>query len=219
VVDSNGTVYFSQLSRNTFDSDLVAVSRAGVVLWKVNASATFPENRFANFGSPVISADGNVLVTLNDRMVGNGASTLCSFTTAGGLMWDTPIIHNQTGIAVGGNPGSMIYAVSFYGQLQALNPNGTIAWTMDLSDRGLMVDSPGKVSRDGGLYVTVARRDNETQWLNYSSIREVWSIAPDGSVAWTYAPLVGMEGASGCTVQISALSDEGTIYLTQQGGV
>jgi outer membrane protein assembly factor BamB len=156
VVDANGTVYYTEISRNSYDSDLVAISAAGAPLWRANSSEMFPTKRFSSFSSPVVSADGNVLVTFDDRLeLGQGESRLCSFEPDGSMSWITQIVHNQTHIAVGDKPGSLIYAVSIHGQVQGLFPNGTIAWTMDLSDRGLMVDSPAKVSHDGWLYLTI----------------------------------------------------------------
>lgn len=217
IIDRNGTIYYVEISRSSYDSDLVAVSASGSILWKVNASATFSGQPFSCFGEPVISPDGNILVIFENRYerIFND-NRICSFSPAGSLRWDTQVVPNATIIYAGKDADPLIYAVSLDGQISGLDLNGALAWTMDLAEQDALFQSPMLVRAEGGLYAIVARKD-ENGRLNDPSPREVWALSSNGSVAWKFSPLDGVDMAPGCNLVLSGISENGNLYIGQQG--
>jgi protocatechuate 3,4-dioxygenase beta subunit len=103
-------------------------------------------------------------------------STVWSFTNPDSYTLNTPILAAD---------GS-IYVYSANGKVHAVNPDGSLRWTADVSASGLPMVGPNNV-----LYVP--------------SGSSLIALNPDGGTRWRYS------GAS--TINAMALANDGTIYL------
>jgi hypothetical protein len=219
IVDGNGSVYYVTYSRNSYNSDLVAIDKYGSTLWSFNSSAEFPEISYYGLGIPKMSSDGNILITYDSRLdINYGTSLLCSIGSDGVLQWTYPIQHQQGGICQGRDPGSPIYVTSYGGMVQCLLPNGTLSWTLDMRGDDVLIEPTTAVGLDDFLYVTIAKEERDGGWINDSVPRQLWAIAPNGMVAWKAEPLSGLNNITGCQQVISGIADDGSVLISIASG-
>ena len=218
VVDSNNTVYFVQYSRTTYDSDLVAVSRDGNVLWTINSTAFFG-NWYTSFGIPVVSADGTLLVTSYNRFdVVNAEGRLLSFSPDGVLRWSIGTTNGLTTVYAGRNPSSLLYVAS-YSEVLGVQPDGTITWALDLSDRDVAINRESAVvGRDGGLVMSLSYIDNRTESVNTSMPRLIAAVGTYGELSWCSYVFDMYSIDYGCETMISGMTADDKIIVTRLEG-
>ncbi len=169
----NGELYFS----NEAD-ELVALDANGALLWKFHAGARCSEAAVGPDGVIYFSADQPVhrFFALNPN---------------GTRKWETALEVNTLSSPAIGHDGR-IHVTSGDGLLNALNPDGTVFWTIALGARFRL--SPPAIGRDGMIFIGAGFPDP----VDGHPVAECVALYPDATLAWKFttrgligAPAIG----------------------------
>lgn len=181
----DGTIYIT----NWKNSTTYAINSNGILLWKYNTG---------DYGtcSPVISADGTIyIVTTNTN-----SSTLYALYPTGTLKWtrSTGIVYGSSPVI--GNDGT-IYIADHDGVFYAINTDGTVRWTYNLTYSVYSANmhyNSASIGSDGTIYI-VSYTSYYGDWGYYDSEGKFHQLC---ELYKTYT------GPNGCC--IFALTDNGT---------
>lgn len=184
-IGTDGTIYIT----NWVNSTTYAISSNGTLLWKYNTG---------DYGtcSPVLSADGTIyIVTTN-----TSSSTLYALYPTGTLKWtrNMGIVYGSSPVI--GNDGT-IYIADHDGVFYAINTDGTVRWTYNLTYSiysANMQYNSASIGSDGTIYI-VSCTSYYGNYYYYDSEGKLHQLCEEYT---TYT------GPNGCC--IFALTDNGT---------
>lgn len=226
---SHGRIYLG-----SYDGNLYALNGQGMLLWKYYTG--YPIRT-----TPAIGSDGTIYLAscvkcedFSARPVG----VVYAISSGGKLKWNFTIIPLEFDGSLSsptiGSDGT-IYVSSMGFQVVALNPDGTLKWSVPTG--GEIFDSPA-VSPDGTVYVTI---DDPSPSGTCGEC--LAALNPDGTVKWGAlpqasfsAPAVGSDGTvyvdgyavnpdgtvkwrNPGTFYSPSMGSDGTIYGSAEGGL
>lgn len=170
-IDANGNIYVG-----SNDNNLYVLNKAGKKLWS-----------FATGGivqtTPALDAKGNVYFGSDDHK-------LYAVNSKGKQLWAFDVNSTFYGCSPAiAADGTIYIGAAFTPTFYALNPNGSIKWSLNA---GETVSSPA-IAGDGTIYV--GSRD-----------KNVYAINPNGTVKWKV--LTGAEAQPS-----PAIGPDGTVYI------
>jgi outer membrane protein assembly factor BamB len=173
-IGADGTIYVG-----TKSGIFYAFNPDGSVKWRYSAG-------FTNYieSSPAIGADGTIYVGIDNL------NQLIAFNPDGSVKWSCYVDYPYKSSPAIGADGT-IYIGSIDYKLYAINPNGTLKWAFNTSDR-TFISSPA-IGADGTIYIGC---DGGI----------LYAINPDGSLKWSYDGLGDVGGAI-------TIASDGTIYF------
>ena len=158
VINAEGKIFVG-----TSRGDLYAIKQDGTEDWKI----TIDVNLLDCPGPIVIGSDGTLYMEYNPSSNDPG-SKLFAFNDDGSEKWVFEPGDNISSPAIG--PDNTIYVSSSANTLYALNPNGTIKWS--LSDPCSLCKTP-TIGSDGTIYIATISDG-------------LLAINPDGTEKWRY---------------------------------
>ena len=154
-IGSDGTIYISS-------NNLYAINPNGSIKWICNLGGVF-------YSSPTIGEDGSIYIgSLNGYVfkVSKNGSVIWS-CKVGDLVASSPAIGPDGTIYVGTSE-------NFRGRMVAINPNGSIKWTINLQrDNSTFFSSSPAIGSDGTIYIG-------------NHIGEFYAFYPYGAIKWVY---------------------------------
>jgi hypothetical protein len=190
-VGPDGTIYVVvlKLVGNGFGGDLVAIAPDGTVKWRDQALLTV-QSTDMELTPPIVGDDGTIVV--------QDGSALYDVGPDGTVRWTVPIPLSGVSPAIG--PDGTIFVSSLTNALEAVKPQGTIAWTFGPRSVNPGCRAHGGVIVAGGGNVYVGY---------YACGPDVQSaaLASDGTVIWQADVTNG-------NAQPSAMNTEGVVYST-----
>jgi len=160
---SDGTLYVS------VDSNLCAVTRKGVIKWKVPVLGRTP------LLGPVVGPDGSIYVDGYKR--GSAISRMDAFTPEGVLRYQFEVKTIFRSSPAVDHDGTL-YIVGGPSTLYALSADGRLKWTFE---KGNLTDTP-IIGEDHTIYI------GSLDGLLYA-------LNPDGTLKWTYRAPGGILGS------------------------
>lgn len=201
-IGADGTVYVG-----SDDGNLYAIDPGGNLLpgWPYATGD-------AVYSSPAIGADGTVYVGSND---GN----LYALDSGGNLLPGWPY---ATGWAVDNSPaigGDGTVYVECYGQLYAINPNGSLKWADDFLGGfyDFNGDSSPSIDADGTVYVVCGSSEYVQPLGEYFYYCNLIATNPDGSGKWSCDLLTSNSGFYVESRSPAAIGIDGTVYVGNDG--
>jgi len=131
-IAADGTVYFTST-----DGNLYALKPDGAEHWRLHTGG-------CTGSSPVLDAQGEIYLAANTAKIGVSADGK-NIWTAGSPM---PIDFSGAAAANG-----LVYFVSSWGDLTAFNPEGKLAWSVNMSTNGLIPKGSPAIGADGAIYL------------------------------------------------------------------
>lgn len=245
VIGADGTIYLPTGSGSTGDGWLYAINSAGTQSWRTPLVGP-PAST-----APAIAADGQIYVHTNGP---GGSGTIASvealhaISRDGTLNWRFDFNFGSAAFRTGVQsspaiaPDGTIYVASMDTRLWALNPNGTVKWSV--SPTFSSINSSPVVAPDGtvyvldqfGLYAYVDEGDKAVQkwhtsietseadgspsigtdgtvYFVHGGTRTLYAVAPDGTSRWQHKfDRIGFFPATS-----PAIGADGTIYVGLEG--
>lgn len=209
-IGEDGTLYVSVLRG---DADVLAINPDGTEKWEAELPGNEPYN----------SAVGEDAVYVVDDF----ESTLYALEKEDGSQKWAFELENETesynSVPAIGEDGT-IYINSYEaerrlvddrpedfleeGTLQAINPDGTEKWALEIAGGEEKVGIPS-IGEDGTIYLTSYVSTGGT-----GGDGTLWAVSPEGEVEWSYDG----EGDVGVATRVS-IADNGTLYLLSREGV
>jgi RHS repeat-associated protein len=169
VISNDGTVYVG-----SDDSYLYAFDLNGNLKWKYKTEGKI-------IASPSIDKNG-IIYTVSD----NGK--LYTFNNKGILQWSVPVTNE----IIKASPAIGIDGTIYFGGLHAVNPNGSIKWSLNIN----ALQSSPAVAKDGTIYVG-------------ANDGKLYAVNSDGTQKWTFT--TSAEIASSLVI-----SDDGIVYVASK---
>jgi len=165
-------------------------------------------------GAPSVAADGTIYFP-TDRYNNGNLGKFYALNPDGTLKWNYTVndaIHNW----IAGSPliadDGTIYITGYletnpyyYGNVLALNPDGTLKWNYTVTDKNEnFIDSSPALGHDGTIYFT-NRFYNGTNYIS-----SLFALNPNGTKKWDY---IVREGIQNWILRSPSLAEDGTIYF------
>jgi outer membrane protein assembly factor BamB len=221
-VDVDGTLYIttSQPTMNPSTEYLYALNRDGSVKWRFTTDYNMP--------NPVVDTLRKTIYLASDRY-------LYAVRFDGSLKWKYKAEGALFSSPAIGSDGSL-YGGTWYGNVYALNSNGTLRWMYEISRSSTMEHSPS-IGVDGTIYVSTddgnlyaLNANGSLKWkyqtggyisssptigadgmIYFGSYdKNLYALNPDGTLNWKYR--------TGGTVHNPAIRADGTIYVGSSDG-
>jgi hypothetical protein len=193
VIDSNGTIYFGNLSSNFY-----AVNPDGTIKW------SYPVYTFGR--SAAISSDGTIIVAGSE-------SYLYALNPNGSLKWRTKLSDNNAALAYSiptiGPDGTIYCGLEYqnnYGELVAINPNGSVKWTYAAMAR---VRGCPAIGTDGTIYISTTGEYS----VGNANLGGVHAVSPNGTKKWVFNNSYYDQYGS------PSIGQDGTVYVASSNGI
>ncbi|MDD5528769.1 MAG: PQQ-binding-like beta-propeller repeat protein [bacterium] len=165
-ISSNSSVIYTMSD----DGYLYAINSNNTLNWRTLTTATG-----AKYSSPTLSPDGNTIFVgcSNNKLYAMNASdgtVRWSYTTSDEVR-STPAVGSDT----------VIYVANYSGRLYAINPGGTVKWSLALG--GTANSSPALDESRGILYV--GSNNNKLNAVDISTGALKWSFALGGNPGYS----------------------------------
>jgi outer membrane protein assembly factor BamB len=184
--EKNYTVYFGGKYLYSFYSN-------GTLKWKINPAAPYGME-----SSPTVGGDGTIYIVGSNNNTGIGGGTLFAVKPDGTVKWQKREVHIDCIPVVAAN-GLILIVNGTDGQLNALNPDGSLRW---ICKNGIIVDSESPaIGKQGMIYY------GGTNFTKSGADYFFVAVDPDGSEKWRYTLPEWVPWSS------PAVSGEGIIYF------
>jgi outer membrane protein assembly factor BamB len=214
-IGPDGTIYLP--------TNCIIDSKYGGNLYALNPDGTKKWNFFINdgtqnnlVGSPAVAADGTIYIVdefYNSRPYG----VIYAINSDGSFKWKYIISDGRyatmSGSPAVGNDGTIYITSQFvssddtrwYGNLYALNPDGTLKWNHITTDGvGSYISGSPALGTDGTIYFA-------SKYNTIGDMSNVYALNPDGTVKWNY---ILPDGPNRNYIQGSpAIGPDGSIYV------
>jgi outer membrane protein assembly factor BamB len=162
-IDNDGTVYV-----RSYDGYLYALCpNNGTIIWKLNLG-------YGSNSNPSIAKDGTIYT---DNIYG-----LCAVSHNGSVMWEYQFgnySYNDLSCPAISDDGTIYFGIAYryrYGELLALNSNGTKKWGVVLR-RPLWFSSSPAIAEDGTIYYS-SNDEKEIHYNSYQSVGFLHAFGP-----------------------------------------
>ncbi len=183
---SDGTIYVT-----TDAGNLYALNSNGTVKWNDTIGSGGSEQNIILYSAPVLANNGTLYFSTY-----NTCNLYAVNSSDGTVEWAYYTSNSATSPVIG--PDGTIYVTNIFGDLYAVNPDGTSKWSYNAGTYTRFANP--SVGPDGTIYVG-------------NTNGNLYALNPDGTLKWAYSSNGSIWG------DVSISSTDGTIYFgTDNGG-
>ena len=185
-IGSDGIIYVT-----THAGNLYALYSNGTLKWNDTIGSGGSQQNIMLYSAPVLGNNGTLyLSSYNDW------NLYAVDSSSGTVEWTYYISNSATSPVIG--PDGTIYVTNIFGNLYAVNPDGTSKWSYDAGPYTRFANP--SVGTDGTIYAG-------------NTNNNLYALNPDGTLKWSYTSDGAIWG------DVSIRSVDGTIYFgTDNGG-